>query len=78
MSAISIELPDSTLNSLAQLAHRENVAVKEFAARALEEAVAAYHYREHLQMRARRADETRFKAVLEKVRDVEPPDYDKL
>ena len=78
MSAINIELPEPVMQTLTHLAQRENVAIRDFAARALEEAVAAYGDREHLQMRARRADAKRFQAVLDKVRDVEPPEYDKL
>ncbi len=78
MSAINVELPDPVMHDLTQLAERENVAVKDFAARALVEAIASYRDRQHLQMRAQRADWKRFQAVLDKVRDVEPPEYDKL
>lgn len=78
MSTINVELPEPVMQNLTQLAERENVAVQDFAARALAEAVAAYRDREHLRMRARRADAKRFQAVLDKVRDVEPPEYDKL
>lgn len=78
MSTLQIELPDAAFHELSQLASKADVPLKDFAARALQEAIAAQHDRELLEERARRANRARFEAVMAKVPDVEPEPNDKL
>ena len=78
MSTLQIELPDAAFNELAQLASKAEVPLKDFAARTLQEAIAAQHDREHLEERARRGNRARFEAVMAKVPDVAPEPNDRL
>lgn len=78
MNAIDVELPELAYEKLAQLAQKANLPLKDFASRALQEAIAANLDRMHLEERARRGSWEKFKAVMDKVPDVDPPDYDKL
>jgi len=45
---------------------------------ALVEKVAAIGAQDYLENRAKRASEAKFDAAMDKVADVEPPDYDRL
>ena len=78
MNAIDVELPEPAFQSLTQLAQKANLPLKDFASRALQEAIAANLDRIHLEERARRGSWEKFQAVMDKVPDVEPSDYDKF
>jgi hypothetical protein len=72
MTTLQVRLPASLLNSLRQLAERENVSVDQLAAAALSEKVAALMGTDYLNERAKRASRAKYLEVLAKVPDVPP------
>ncbi|MBZ0317255.1 MAG: toxin-antitoxin system HicB family antitoxin [Anaerolineae bacterium] len=78
MSAISVRLPNSLHEAVRELAERENISINQFITLALAEKISALMTEEYLSERAERASREKFEAVLAKVPDVEPPDYDRL
>ena len=78
MSTLSLRLPTSLHRSLRELAEREGVSINQIINAAVGEKVAALHTLDYLRARAKRGSRAAFDAVLAKVPDVEPPDYDRL
>ena len=78
MSTLSLRLPTSLHRNLRELAEREGVSINQIINAAVVEKVAALHTLDYLRERAKRGSRTAFDAVLAKVPDVEPPDYDRL
>jgi hypothetical protein len=72
MSTLQVTLPTSLLNSLQEIAKRENVTVDQLAASALSEKVAALMGTEYLEERAKRASRAAYREVLSRVPDVPP------
>jgi hypothetical protein len=64
--------------NLRELAEREGVSINQIINAAVGEKVAALHTLDYLRERAKRGSRVAFDAVLAKVPDVEPPDYDRL
>jgi uncharacterized protein (DUF1778 family) len=78
MSTLSLRLPNSLHEQIRQMAKREGISINQFIASAAAEKMSALLTEEYLNKRARRASQEKFKAVLDKVPDVEPESYDKL
>ena len=78
MSTLSLRLPTSLHRNLRELAEREGVSINQIINAAVGEKVAALHTLDYLRARAKRGSRAAFDAVLAKVPDVEPPDYDRL
>ena len=78
MSTLSLRLPTSLHRNLRELAEREGVSINQIINAAVGEKVAALHTLDYLRARAKRGSRAAFEAVLAKVPDVEPPDYDRL
>lgn len=78
MSTLSLRLPTSLHRNLRTLAQREGVSINQLINAAVGEKVAALHTLDYLRERAKRGSRAAFDAVLAKVPDVEPPDYDRL
>lgn len=78
MSTLSLRLPTSLHRNLRELAEREGVSINQIINAAVGEKVAALHTLDYLRERAKRGSRAAFDAVLAKVPDVEPPDYDRL
>lgn len=78
MSTLSLRLPASLHRHLRVLAQREGVSINQLISSAVGEKVAALDTLEYLQERARRGNRRAFDAVLAKVPDVEPLDFDRL
>ena len=78
MSTLSLRLPTSLHRNLRELAEREGVSINQLISSAVGEKVAALQTLDYLRERAKRSSRKAFDAVLAKVRDVEPPDYDRL
>jgi hypothetical protein len=72
MTTLQVRLPASLLNSLRQLAERENVSIDQLAASALSEKVAALMGTEYLDERAKPASRAKYLEILAKVPDVPP------
>jgi len=78
MSTLSLRLPNSLHKQIRQLAKREGISINQFIASATAEKMTALLTEEYLSKRAQRASRKKFQAVLNKVPDVEPENYDKL
>jgi uncharacterized protein (DUF1778 family) len=78
MSTLSLRLPKSLHKQIRQLAKQEGISINQFIASATAEKMTALLTEEYLNKRARKASREKFQAVLHKVPDVEPENYDKL
>lgn len=78
MSTLSLRLPVSLHRHLRVLAQREGVSINQLISSAVGEKVAALDTLEYLQERAKRGSRKAFEAVLAKVPDVEPAEFDRL
>jgi len=78
MSTISLRLPESLHKSARELAKKEKISINQLVMLALAEKVSAIGTQDYLEKRAARASEAKFDAAMDKVADVEPPDYDRL
>ena len=78
MSTISLRLPDSLHESVRNLAKEDNISINQFVATALAEKMSALITEKYLSERAEKGSQKKFKAVLSKVKDIEPNTSDKL
>jgi predicted transcriptional regulator len=78
MSALSVRLANSLHRKLAEVAEREGISINQLINSAVAEKMSALMTEEYLQSRAARASRRKFAAVLAKIPDVEPPEFDRL
>ncbi|GAF99150.1 unnamed protein product [marine sediment metagenome] len=78
MSTLSLRLPNSLHEQIRLLAKQEGISINQFISSAAAEKMASLLTKDYIETRARRANREKFQAVLNKVPDVEPEDYDKL
>jgi uncharacterized protein (DUF1778 family) len=78
MSTLSLRLPNSLHESTRRLVQQEGISINQFIASAAAEKTVSLLTESYLKNRATKADYRKFKAVLDKVPDVEPENYDKL
>ena len=78
MSTLSLRLPNSLHEQIRKLAKREGISINQFIASATAEKMTALLTEEYLNKRAHRSSREKFQAVLDKVPDVEPENYDRL
>ena len=78
MSTLSLRIPHSLHRELRDLAEREGVSINQIISSAVGEKVASLKTLDYLRERARRGSRQLFDAVLAKVPDVEPEEFDRL
>ncbi len=78
MSTLSIRLPRSLHEEIKALARKEGVSMNQFIALALAEKTAVLRTTQMLEQRLMPGDLEQFRALLDKVPDVEPEAYDRL
>ena len=78
MSTLSLRLPDYLHNSIRELAQQEGVSINQFITLAVAEKMSALMAEDYLAERAKRGSRAKYDAVLAKVPDVEPEEYDRL
>lgn len=78
MKAMSLRLPNSLHEQLKELANEDGISINQFVMLAVAEKIASLSTIEYLQQRARRGSREKFLAVLERVPDVEPEEYDRI
>lgn len=78
MSTLSLRLPESLHRHLRVLAEREGVSINQLISSAVGEKVAALDTLAYLQARAKSGNRKAFEAVLAKVPDVDPVEFDRL
>jgi len=78
MSTISLRLPNSLHDTVRDLAKQDSISINQFITVALAEKVSALMTEDYLAERAKRGSKEKFDAVMAKIPDVEPLEYDKL
>ena len=78
MSAITINVSESLYAKLEEAAARDKSTLEHFTVLAIAEKLSSFMTVEYLEARAKRAKPERFAALLAKVPDAEPEEYDKL
>ncbi|MBN1906901.1 MAG: toxin-antitoxin system HicB family antitoxin [Deltaproteobacteria bacterium] len=78
MSTLSLRIPNSLYEKIRQLAKQEGISINQFLASAAAEKMSALLTEEYIETRAKRASLKKFRAVLKKVPDSEPEEYDRL
>lgn len=78
MSTISLRLPDSLHENVRKLAKKDNISINQFVATALAEKMSALVTEEYLMERAKMGSKKKFKKALNKVKNIEPEENDKL
>lgn len=78
MSEVMIKLPEYLRKQAEAVAAQENISLNELIALALASHVSAWQAKGYMEERARRGSWEKFKAVLDRAPDVEPPEWDKL
>ena len=78
MSIVQVQIPDSLHKSLADLAGRDGISVDQFISTAIAEKLSALMTEDYLKDRAGRGDRAKYEAILAKVPDVEPEEYDRV
>jgi hypothetical protein len=78
MSSITVTLPDVFLAQIRELTSSEQTSVEQFAVSAIAEKLSRLAGVDDVSERAKRAQIHRFDALLAKIPDVEPEEYDRL
>lgn len=78
MSTLSLRLPESLHKQLKELARQEGVSINQLAVTALAEKMSALMTSEYLEERAQRGSRKKFEDTLDRVKDMEPDQQDKL
>ena len=78
MSTFTLTLPESLYKNVCTLAQQDGISIDQFIATAVAEKIAVFMTVEYLQERAKRGSREKFEAVLAKVPDIEPEEYDRL
>jgi hypothetical protein len=78
MSIVQVQIPDSLHKSLSDLAGRDGISIDQFISTAIAEKLSALMTESYLKDRAKRGDRSKYEAILAKVPDVEPEEYDRI
>ena len=78
MSIVQVQIPDSLHQSLSDLAGRDGISIDQFISTAIAEKLSALMTENYHKDRARRGNQTKYEAILAKVPDVEPEEYDRI
>ena len=77
MSALSLRLPESLHRKLSELAEQEGISINQLINTAVAEKMSALMTEEYLAARAKKGSRRKFEAVLSKVPNVPPEEYDR-
>ncbi len=78
MSTISIRLPNYLHNTVRQLADKEDVSINQFITLAVAEKISALMTEDFIEKKAKKGSREKFEAVLAKVPNVEPEEFDRI
>jgi hypothetical protein len=78
MSIVQVQIPDSLHKSLSDLAGRDGISIDQFIFTAIAEKLSALMTENYLKDRAEKGDRVKYEAILAKVPDVEPEEYDRM
>lgn len=77
MTTLSLRLPDSYHAMVKEITAKEEISINQFIISAVAEKISALETQNYLEERAERGSRNKFMAVLSKVPDKEPADYDR-
>lgn len=77
MTTLSLRLPDSYHTMVKEISSKDKISINQFIISAVAEKISALETQNYLEERAARGSRNKFMAVLAKVPDTEPADYDK-
>jgi hypothetical protein len=78
MSTLTLQLPDSVVRQISDLAARAGISTDEYARRALVRGITAEQQIAWLEERGRGSDPEAVKAIMGRVPDVEPEPHDRI
>ena len=78
MTTMSVRLPKSLHKRLKELADQDGVSMNQFITLALTEKMSALLTVDYLKERAKQGSRQKFEAVLAKVPDIEPDEFDRI
>ena len=78
MSTLSLRLPSSVHRHIKEIAQKEGVSINQFISSAVSEKISAIMTEDYLQQRAKRADKSEFKKILDQVPQRTPLPGDEL
>lgn len=77
MTTLSLRLPDSYHTMVKEISSKDKISINQFIISAVAEKILALETQNYLEERAARGSRNKFMAILAKVPDCEPADYDK-
>ena len=77
MTTLSLRLPDSYHTMVKEISAKDKISINQFIISAVAEKISALETQDYLEERAARGSRNKFTAILAKVPDCEPADYDK-
>ena len=77
MITLSLRLPDSYHSMVKEITAKDEISINQFSVSAIAEKISALETQNYLEKRAERGSRNNFMAVLAKVPDKEPADYDR-
>jgi hypothetical protein len=78
MSIVQVQIPDSLHKSMSDLAGRDGISIDQFISTAIAEKLSALMTENYLKDRGRKGDRAKYDAILAKVPDVKPEEYDRI
>ncbi len=78
MSAISIKVPNSINRHIKEIANKEGVSTQQFISSAISEKISAIMTENYLKKRAKMADRTEFRKILDRVPNRDPIPGDEI
>ena len=77
MATLSLRLPDSYHTMVKEITTKDNISINQFIISAVAEKISALETQSYLEKRAEKGSKNKFMAVLAKVPDTEPADFDR-
>ena len=77
MTTLSLRLPDSYHTMVKEITAKDNISINQFIISAVAEKISALETQSYLEKRAEKGSKNKFMAVLAKVPDTEPADFDR-
>jgi predicted DNA-binding ribbon-helix-helix protein len=77
MTTLSLRLPDSYHTMVKEISAKDKISINQFIISAVAEKISALETQNYLEERAARGSRDKFMAVLAKVPNTEPSDYDR-
>ncbi len=78
MKTLTAHLPENLFRQVERFAQKEHISLDQVVTIALSAQVSAWMTKDYLRERAERGSWKKFQQVLEKVKDVDPDEHDKL